>query len=491
MIGPSQMPEVQPLLINPNVPIDHSNTIPSVMVPSQDWNYNRLANAPPMDPVVIDPPLVQGVNNNSSATNMFIEQWRMPNPWVDPSLLLNPNMPDPYPNLVSQSTSDLTMEENELKRKRNGRSGKDMAKNLEKNIINNEEVQYNINDSNDNILSLINYIDTQDFDSLTFDEIQNIFDTNNINDILTNDTLLDIFLKQDSIQGCTPSSSSNPNGPKPKPKAKPSESKNKLARLKSNRNGDSSDSSSFIASVPSLTNNSNATTTESSSDPNSGKESSKSGSPSNKEDQSNSSNDEKQEDQASTQSNSNDMEEEKASDQESQLDAHPKKRGKRGRPMQLKCPTCKKIFTRPSSFQTHQLSHSGEKPFPCPVPGCDKRFSVPSNQRRHLKVHKKRLERLKNEDIPFDHGTELLELYFSGAYPQIFDEEPILVRSGPNLLGSRQNSLTSSFPNIPYDSTRAIPIIGGIGESSIMTANPSTLEDSTISHIPSSPNHIS
>ncbi|KXN71508.1 hypothetical protein CONCODRAFT_5763, partial [Conidiobolus coronatus NRRL 28638] len=248
IIGPSQMSEVQPLLINPNVPIDPSNAIPPVMVPSQDWNYSRLATAPPMDPVAIDPPLIQGVNNNSSATNMFIEQWRIPNPWVDPSLLLNPNMPDPYPNLVSQSTSDLTMEDDELKHKRNGRSEKDRAKNLNENIGNNQEVQYNINDNNDNILSLINYIDTQDFNSLTFDELQNIFDTININDILTNNALSEIFSIQDSAQGCTPSSSSNTNGPKPKAKVKPSESKSKLARLKRNGNGDSSDSSSHIAS---------------------------------------------------------------------------------------------------------------------------------------------------------------------------------------------------------------------------------------------------
>jgi uncharacterized Zn-finger protein len=53
-----------------------------------------------------------------------------------------------------------------------------------------------------------------------------------------------------------------------------------------------------------------------------------------------------------------------------------------------KCKVCDKRFTRPSSLQTHMYSHTGEKPFACEVDGCGRHFSVVSNLRRHMKVHK-------------------------------------------------------------------------------------------------------
>ncbi|CDH58198.1 predicted protein [Lichtheimia corymbifera JMRC:FSU:9682] len=52
-----------------------------------------------------------------------------------------------------------------------------------------------------------------------------------------------------------------------------------------------------------------------------------------------------------------------------------------------KCPHCHKGFSRPSSLRIHIYSHTGEKPFDCPEPGCGRRFSVQSNMRRHLKIH--------------------------------------------------------------------------------------------------------
>jgi len=47
------------------------------------------------------------------------------------------------------------------------------------------------------------------------------------------------------------------------------------------------------------------------------------------------------------------------------------------------CGTCNKAFSRPSSLRIHSHSHTGEKPFKCPHPGCGKAFSVRSNMKRH------------------------------------------------------------------------------------------------------------
>jgi hypothetical protein len=52
------------------------------------------------------------------------------------------------------------------------------------------------------------------------------------------------------------------------------------------------------------------------------------------------------------------------------------------------CPYCKKPFNRPSSLRIHTYSHTGEKPFVCSEEGCGRQFSVQSNMRRHLRVHK-------------------------------------------------------------------------------------------------------
>ncbi|KAI8320552.1 hypothetical protein GQ54DRAFT_245983, partial [Martensiomyces pterosporus] len=51
------------------------------------------------------------------------------------------------------------------------------------------------------------------------------------------------------------------------------------------------------------------------------------------------------------------------------------------------CAICDKRFTRPSSLACHKYTHTGERPHVCIFPNCNKRFSVRSNLRRHLKVH--------------------------------------------------------------------------------------------------------
>ncbi|KAF5325824.1 hypothetical protein D9611_000037 [Ephemerocybe angulata] len=51
------------------------------------------------------------------------------------------------------------------------------------------------------------------------------------------------------------------------------------------------------------------------------------------------------------------------------------------------CQYCGKGFNRPSSLKIHLNSHTGEKPFVCPVEGCGRSFSVLSNMRRHARVH--------------------------------------------------------------------------------------------------------
>ncbi|TFK44418.1 hypothetical protein BDQ12DRAFT_672961 [Crucibulum laeve] len=58
-----------------------------------------------------------------------------------------------------------------------------------------------------------------------------------------------------------------------------------------------------------------------------------------------------------------------------------------GNMAKYECSYCGKGFNRPSSLKIHLNSHTGEKPFICPVESCGRSFSVLSNMRRHARVH--------------------------------------------------------------------------------------------------------
>ncbi|KAF8639507.1 hypothetical protein AX17_001412 [Amanita inopinata Kibby_2008] len=65
--------------------------------------------------------------------------------------------------------------------------------------------------------------------------------------------------------------------------------------------------------------------------------------------------------------------------------------GRESAPAKYECRYCGKGFNRPSSLKIHLNSHTGEKPFVCPVESCGRSFSVLSNMRRHARVHTQNL----------------------------------------------------------------------------------------------------
>ncbi|KAJ3068748.1 hypothetical protein HDU98_008126 [Podochytrium sp. JEL0797] len=55
-------------------------------------------------------------------------------------------------------------------------------------------------------------------------------------------------------------------------------------------------------------------------------------------------------------------------------------------PRRYMCSVCNKRFTRPSTLRTHMNSHTGERPYHCSTSGCEWKFTVLSNLKRHQRI---------------------------------------------------------------------------------------------------------
>ncbi|PVU87132.1 hypothetical protein BB559_006204 [Furculomyces boomerangus] len=97
-------------------------------------------------------------------------------------------------------------------------------------------------------------------------------------------------------------------------------------------------------------------------------------------------------------------------------------------PQKYNCEYCNKSFTRPSSLTIHTYTHTGEKPHECSFPGCNKRFSVLSNLRRHLKLHKNRQQTF----IPYGTGFNEYPYYYGNRVPSNHYEGPYNMRRYSN-----------------------------------------------------------
>ncbi|KAJ7066231.1 hypothetical protein C8F01DRAFT_696724 [Mycena amicta] len=60
---------------------------------------------------------------------------------------------------------------------------------------------------------------------------------------------------------------------------------------------------------------------------------------------------------------------------------------RRGSSKMHQCVLCGKEFPRPSGLRTHMNTHNEEQPYTCEFPGCERRFNVLSNARRHYRTH--------------------------------------------------------------------------------------------------------
>ena len=62
------------------------------------------------------------------------------------------------------------------------------------------------------------------------------------------------------------------------------------------------------------------------------------------------------------------------------------------------CEHCSRAFSRSDHLSSHRRTHTGEKPYVCPMSDCNRRFTRSDELHRHMKMHERQKQR-DEEDV--------------------------------------------------------------------------------------------
>ena len=136
------------------------------------------------------------------------------------------------------------------------------------------------------------------------------------------------------------------------------------------------------------------------------------------------------------------------------------------------CDQCNRAFSRSDHLASHKRTHTGEKPYQCPLVDCQKRFTRSDELHRHLKMHERRRQRA---DTP-----QLLETTLSQSQSQSQTQE-----SKPQPEQSQAIVQTSQPVTIVMPAVHGEVIVEGVIAAAELLATTTT--DSSLNLTPHSP----
>ncbi|XP_051878297.1 zinc finger protein ZIC 3-like [Pristis pectinata] len=99
------------------------------------------------------------------------------------------------------------------------------------------------------------------------------------------------------------------------------------------------------------------------------------------------------------------------------------------KPFHCPYPGCQKVFARSENLKIHKRTHTGEKPFKCEFEGCDRRFANSSDRKKHSHVHtsdKPYICKVKDCDKSYTHPSSLrkhMKMHCKPALPLSYERE--------------------------------------------------------------------
>jgi len=117
------------------------------------------------------------------------------------------------------------------------------------------------------------------------------------------------------------------------------------------------------------------------------------------------------------------------------------------KPFPCPFPGCGKMFARSENLKIHKRIHTGEKPFECESEGCDRRFANSSDRKKHMHVHttdKPYYCRVRTCDKTYTHPSSLrkhLKIHGKEAL-EMYDSDDSHTSPPPS-----HNSTSSSLPS--------------------------------------------